>query len=109
MVREIYKISKSRSFNFRKIFEGRHAHNHHHHNVVLEKNGHGEEMKFRSQLGAKSSSALELQQLTSVFNRSVDSISRFAKEGERSRNIHKDKQGSGNYSARTMYTYPNRN
>ncbi|XP_060211529.1 rho guanine nucleotide exchange factor 8-like [Lycium barbarum] len=89
MVREIYKISKSRSFNFRKMFEGRHAHS----PVVLE-NGHGREMKFRSQ-GVKSSSALELHQLGSIFNRSVDPISRFAKEGARSRNIHKDnKQAS---------------
>ncbi|KAK6774425.1 hypothetical protein RDI58_029664 [Solanum bulbocastanum] len=92
MVREICKISKSRSFNIRKIFEGRHAHSHHH--VVLENNGHGKDMKFRSQLGAKSSSSLELQQLSSILNKSVDHVSRFAKEGERSRNIHKDKQGS---------------
>ncbi|KAK4343442.1 hypothetical protein RND71_036536 [Anisodus tanguticus] len=89
MVREIYKISKSRSFNFRKMFEGRHAHS----NVVLE-NGHGKEMHFRTQ-GVKSSSALELQNLGSIFNRSVDPILRFAKEGARSRNIHKDnKQAS---------------
>lgn len=92
MVREIYKISKSRSFNIRKIFEGRHGHTHHH--VVLENNGHGKDMKFKSQLGAKSSSTLELQQLSSIFNKSVDHVTRFAKEGERSRNIHKDKQSS---------------
>ncbi|KAH0774234.1 hypothetical protein KY290_011371 [Solanum tuberosum] len=92
MVREIYKISKSRSFNIRKIFEGRHGHSHHH--VVLENNGHGKDMKFRSQLGAKSSSSLELQQLSSILNKSVDHVSRFAKEGERSRHIHKDKQSS---------------
>lgn len=104
MVREIYKISKSRSFNIRKIFEGRHGHTHHH--VVLENNGHGKDMKFKSQLGAKSSSTLELQQLSSIFNKSVDHVTRFAKEGERSRNIHKDKQSSGLYlSARIMYTY----
>ncbi|KAJ8527948.1 hypothetical protein K7X08_015399 [Anisodus acutangulus] len=71
------------------MFEGRHAHS----NVVLE-NAHGKEMKFRTQ-GVKSSSALELQNLGSIFNRSVDPISRFAKEGARSRNIHKDnKQAS---------------
>ncbi|XP_015059442.1 rop guanine nucleotide exchange factor 9-like [Solanum pennellii] len=92
MVREIYKISKSRSFNIRKIFEGRHGHTHHH--VVLENNGHGKDMKFKSQLGAKSSSTLELQQLSSIFNKSDDHVTRFAKEGERSRNIHKDKQSS---------------
>ncbi|CAN4096348.1 unnamed protein product [Withania somnifera] len=93
MVREIYKISKSRSFNFRKMFEGRHAAHSHHHHVVLDNNGHGKEMmKFRNQLGGKSCSALELEQLDSAFKRSVDSDSRFAKEGVRSRNTYKDQK-----------------
>ncbi|PHT60832.1 hypothetical protein T459_35316 [Capsicum annuum] len=58
-------------------------------------NGHGKEMKFRNLLGGKSSSALELNQLDSInFNKSVDPVTRFAKEETRSRNIYKDKQGS---------------
>ncbi|OIT01636.1 PREDICTED: rho guanine nucleotide exchange factor 8-like [Nicotiana attenuata] len=89
MVREIYKIHKSKSFNFRKMFEGRQAHS-----VVLE-NGHGREaMDFRSQGGKSSSALLEKQHIGSVFNRSVNPISRFAKEGARSGNIHKDKHSS---------------
>ncbi|MCD7467160.1 hypothetical protein HAX54_004436 [Datura stramonium] len=71
------------------MFEGRH----HGHSHVLLENGHGRGMKFRSQ-GGKSSSALDLQQIDCIFNRSVDLVSRFAKEGERSRNIHKNKQAS---------------
>lgn len=92
MVREIYKIHKSKSFNFRKMFEGRQAHS-----VVLE-NGHGREaMDFRSQGGKSSSALLEKQHIGSVFNRSVNPISRFAKEGSRSGNIYKDKHSSGSY------------
>ncbi|XP_016540517.2 rop guanine nucleotide exchange factor 12 [Capsicum annuum] len=98
MVSEISKISKSRSFNFRKMFE-RHTYSSNTH-MVLENNnnnnnGHGKEMKFRNLLGGKSSSALELNQLDSInFNKSVDPVTRFAKEETRSRNIYKDKQGS---------------
>ncbi|CAN4096347.1 unnamed protein product [Withania somnifera] len=75
------------------MFEGRHAAHSHHHHVVLDNNGHGKEMmKFRNQLGGKSCSALELEQLDSAFKRSVDSDSRFAKEGVRSRNTYKDQK-----------------